>query len=275
VHEITTRTTPAAAGGAVTPAEVQALLTRQAQQLSDLEHTVADLRATGTPPAGPAEGQAVPFLYGSLPEFVEAVVAPLYAKHGTSGGGWCASWWAHEEARVRLGAVWRAWETPRLDPSIGIAWWLRDVADPQMDRLRDPAEARSPPAAIATYSPTRSHYSNPQPTPGRSVRTRHPSTIPTVALTRRRRNAVAAVSLVEHTLVEPRPRGRCRPYFATVARMDEDRTALSEYVRRKLRAPWPTFRGGYPEEVEAALQDAVLSIRNAYGTSPTTGGAAR
>ncbi len=54
------------------PAEVQALLTRQAQQLDDLEHTVADLRATGNPSAGPAEGQAVPFLYGSLPEFVES-----------------------------------------------------------------------------------------------------------------------------------------------------------------------------------------------------------
>jgi len=86
----------------VTPAEVQALLTRQAQQLDDLE------RAAGNPPAGPAEGQAVAFLYRSLPEFVEAVIAPLYAKHETSGGGWCASWWAHEEARVRLGAVWRA-----------------------------------------------------------------------------------------------------------------------------------------------------------------------
>jgi len=122
----------------VTPAEVQALLTRQAQQLDDLEHTVADLRDAGDPLAGPAEGQAVAFLYGSLPEFVEAVLAPLYAKHGTSGGGWCANWWAHEEARVRLGAIWRAWETLRLDPSIGIARWLRDIADPQMDRLRDP-----------------------------------------------------------------------------------------------------------------------------------------
>lgn len=31
------------------------------------------------------------------------------------------------------------------------------------------------------------------------------------------------------------------------------------------------FRGGYPSEVEAALVDAVLSIRNTYGTSPSTG----
>ncbi len=41
---------------------------------------------------------------------------------------------------VRLPAVWRAWESLRLDPAIGIARWLRDVADPQMDRLRNPDE---------------------------------------------------------------------------------------------------------------------------------------
>jgi len=75
----------------VTPDEIQALLRRQAQQLDDLERTVADLRATANPPAGPAQDQAAASLYSSLPEFVEAVIAPLYAKHGTSGGGWCAS----------------------------------------------------------------------------------------------------------------------------------------------------------------------------------------
>jgi len=40
-------------------------------------------------------------------------------------------------ALVRLEAVWRAWEALRLEPTTGIARWLRDVADPQMDRLRD------------------------------------------------------------------------------------------------------------------------------------------
>jgi len=50
-----------------------------------------------------------------------------------------------------------------------------------------------------------------------------------------------------------------------------DRNALAEHVDRELSKPWPVFRGGYPHEVEAALIDAVLSIRNIYGTSPTTG----
>ncbi len=58
-------------------------------------------------------------------------------QHLTGNGTWCASWWDHEDARVRLEAVWRAWEVLRLEPTTGIARWLRDVADPQMDRLRD------------------------------------------------------------------------------------------------------------------------------------------
>jgi len=125
----------------VTPEEMSVLLQRHAQQLDDLEHTVADLRAAQagqTPPAGPEGEAGPPFACASLPEFVETVIAPLYARHGTSSGGWCPSWWEHQEARVRLHAVWRAWESLRLDPSLGIARWLRDVADPQIDRLRDP-----------------------------------------------------------------------------------------------------------------------------------------
>jgi len=68
---------------------------------------------------------------------VEHVIAPLYAQHLTGNGTWCASWWDHDDALVRLEAVWRAWEALRLEPTTGIARWLRDVADPQLDRLRD------------------------------------------------------------------------------------------------------------------------------------------
>ena len=52
----------------------------------------------------------------------------------------------------------------------------------------------------------------------------------------------------------------------------EDRAALVGHVQRELPVPWrPEFRGGYPDEVEAALVDAVLSIRSRYGMSATTG----
>jgi len=105
----------------------------------NLEHTVPDLQAAQagqTPLAAPAGKASAPFACGSLPEFVEVVIAPLYARHQQRG--WCPNWWEHQEVRVRLHALWRAWESLRLNPSIGIARWLRDIADPQMDQLRDP-----------------------------------------------------------------------------------------------------------------------------------------
>ncbi len=46
---------------------------------------------------------------------------------------------------------------------------------------------------------------------------------------------------------------------------------LAEFVDQELAQPWPVFRGGWPGNIEAALVDAVLSIRTKYGSSPTTG----
>jgi len=46
---------------------------------------------------------------------------------------------------------------------------------------------------------------------------------------------------------------------------------LHEAVAARLPATWPQWGGGWPYEIEAALIDAVLSIRNRYGKSPTSG----
>ena len=46
---------------------------------------------------------------------------------------------------------------------------------------------------------------------------------------------------------------------------------LLEAVAARLPATWPQRGGGWPYEIEAALIDAVLSIRNRYGKSPTSG----
>ncbi len=86
---------------------VIAQLTRHAQQLDDLEQAVADLRTASA-----------------------------------AAGTWCASWWDHHVALVRLEAVWRAWEALRLEAATGIARWLRDVADPD-GRLRDRGPLRT------------------------------------------------------------------------------------------------------------------------------------
>lgn len=42
-------------------------------------------------------------------------------------------------------------------------------------------------------------------------------------------------------------------------------------IAKKLPAEWPQWGGGWPNEIEAALLDAVLSIRSRYGKKPTTG----
>ena len=48
---------------------------------------------------------------------------------------WCSHWAEHPEALTRLEALWRAWETLRLDPNLGIATWLTNYLDPQLVAL--------------------------------------------------------------------------------------------------------------------------------------------
>ena len=50
---------------------------------------------------------------------------------------WAADWFRNSEAIVRLDAMWRAWEQARRETT-GMARWLRDTADPQMQILLDP-----------------------------------------------------------------------------------------------------------------------------------------
>jgi hypothetical protein len=72
-------------------------------------------------------------VFGSVEAFVTGYLLPLY-RRAVSGNSttWCAEWWKHPEAIVRLDAVWRAWEHLRLDPSTGMSVWLRDHCDYHM-----------------------------------------------------------------------------------------------------------------------------------------------
>jgi hypothetical protein len=51
---------------------------------------------------------------------------------------WCARWWLHVEAVVRLEATRKAWEVLRLDPGTGASVWLRDHAHPAVTALTKP-----------------------------------------------------------------------------------------------------------------------------------------
>ncbi len=50
---------------------------------------------------------------------------------------------------------------------------------------------------------------------------------------------------------------------------DRDVDLVVTHVGRTIPTPWPEWRGGWPGEIEAALIDAVLSIRARYGSDGT------
>ena len=79
--------------------------------------------------------------YPDVAAFVAGFLAPTFAREWhdqDTERRWCSSWWLHTEAIVRLEALWKAWETLRLDPGTGASSWLRDHADPAMAMLTSP-----------------------------------------------------------------------------------------------------------------------------------------
>src|SRR5437899_2485751 len=110
-------------------AELDARLTRLESSYEALEEALAlpSPAASGSMTAGAAAPEP---LYSNVEAWVAGWFAPTFARRlGTAR--WCAQWWLHAEAIVRLEALWRSWEALRLDPTLGMATWLRDHLDPQ------------------------------------------------------------------------------------------------------------------------------------------------
>ncbi|MHB2030018.1 DUF4913 domain-containing protein [Actinotignum timonense] len=78
-------------------------------------------------------------MYADEFEFFEKWLAPNYRRSINTGCTWCPLWWDHPEARVRMRAMWEAWEIYRFEKPVGgLAAWFTDVADPMMRVLLDP-----------------------------------------------------------------------------------------------------------------------------------------
>lgn len=116
---------------------------------STYEDAMAELRAlvAEDSPMENAEGadaarsEDEPELYfGSVDEFVREIIVPMYRRKVGARGSrrWSAQWWRNAEAISRLDALWRAWESLRLDGATGISTWWRDHADYHMNVLFDP-----------------------------------------------------------------------------------------------------------------------------------------
>src|SRR2546421_9688492 len=106
------------------PAELDARLARLESSYEALEEALALPSPTGAPVGAESSAASPEPLYPNVEAWVAGWFAPTFARRlGTTR--WCAQWWLHAEAIVRLEALWRSWETLRLDPNLGMATWLR------------------------------------------------------------------------------------------------------------------------------------------------------
>lgn len=80
------------------------------------------------------EAEAPSLAFASLPEFVHDFFVVVAVRH-TKPALWCSKWWDHEEAVLRLEALWDAFEALRLEPGTGMAVWIRDYLDPTVAAL--------------------------------------------------------------------------------------------------------------------------------------------
>jgi len=72
-------------------------------------------------------------MFDRLDDWVSNWLIPVYVR-SLEGAEvtWCAKWWLHPEAYVRLDSLWRAWEYHRLQPGTGMAVFMRDYLDHHM-----------------------------------------------------------------------------------------------------------------------------------------------
>ncbi|MEH1124726.1 DUF4913 domain-containing protein [Micromonospora sp. CPCC 206061] len=97
---------------------------------------------TATPapsPAGEAaSGIPIELRYPTLEQWVVEHFVRVYARPVGGQIRWCARWWEHAEAITRLEALWRSWETLRIEP-LGLDAWLRERLDHHLPHLLGPS----------------------------------------------------------------------------------------------------------------------------------------
>jgi Domain of unknown function (DUF4913) len=107
--------------------ELEARVARMAADLADL---TAAVTVPGKDSAGTDEDPDP--VYATLTDWVEQYFCVTFSRSIGGETRWCPRWHEHTEAVIRLEALWRSWETLRLDANLGIANWLTSFLDPQL-----------------------------------------------------------------------------------------------------------------------------------------------
>ena len=105
-------------------------------ELEGVEAQPVDVAEPGRETAEPAPE----LYYGSVDEFVREYLRNVYRRRIDGRHRcWAGRWWEHDEAVIRLEALWRSWEHLRQDAATGMSVWWRDHADHHMAVLMGPA----------------------------------------------------------------------------------------------------------------------------------------
>lgn len=132
-----------AVGGEVSKAAqaaVKELMTPEVREAIRARADEAAAAAIAEQVDGPEDSEPEPGLYyGSVDEFVREYLRNVYRRRIDGRHRcWAGRWWEHDEAVIRLEALWRSWEHLRQDAATGMSVWWRDHADHHMAVLMDP-----------------------------------------------------------------------------------------------------------------------------------------
>ncbi|MEU0237608.1 DUF4913 domain-containing protein [Nocardiopsis sp. NPDC006198] len=111
------------------------LLEDPAEEEDELVQDQEDIQDEDTGGEGEEEDGEVEPVFHSVEAWVNHHFLPMFRRVPGGENKWCPEWWRHAEAIARLDAMWRAWESLRLDDQTGMSTWFRDHADHHMPLL--------------------------------------------------------------------------------------------------------------------------------------------
>jgi Domain of unknown function (DUF4913) len=134
---------------------LRAQIQRLAALVADLHDRVIELQ---TMPASTSVGSVSGPVCVDVNDWVTDRLIPMLERTPGTQLRWCATWWAHPEVVSRFDACWRAWETLRQDPNLGMSVWYRDHLDPMLAVVMSgngpfaacTAERHAPPCRLPT-----------------------------------------------------------------------------------------------------------------------------
>ncbi|MFF0319060.1 DUF4913 domain-containing protein [Micromonospora sp. NPDC005252] len=113
-----------------TSTEAATQLDELAAEVARLAAQVAELQQARAERADAGDGDDQPPLYSTVEQWVTTYLLPTFPRPvgevGMTRWHWCEQWWRHDEAVIRLTALWYGWEQARLQMT-GMLPWLRDL----------------------------------------------------------------------------------------------------------------------------------------------------